>query len=584
MPSSTSLLETEETEPEIPPLVQAFAGVGLDDHGAQSQTEPQESLLHSRPASHFSLLGTVLDLQPLPLRKPPLEEEEEDVEEADEAVIAEETDSSTTLLAQAQVPALGSVMLPGMEAPETVLLYSGGLEDPTAQQVPGMMLPLGYGEPGFEIEQPPLARRKSVNTTECVAVPSSEHVAEIVGRQGCKIKALRAKTNTYIKTPVRGEQPVFVVTGRKEDVAMAKREILSAAEHFSLIRASRNKAGPLTGTGPGLPGAPALAGQTTIQVRVPYRVVGLVVGPKGATIKRIQQQTHTYIVTPSRDKEPVFEVTGMPENVDRAREEIEAHIALRTGGSAEAAADDNDFHHNGTDVSFEGAAPAAGGGAGCVRMTPSYRNDSSSSLGSGSSDSYYGGRVADYSPGSPFNSNNNNNGGGSFWFGETLLPLGSDDVAALEPAGFEALAVAPGPAPHPVLWSPFEQGVPLFEGRGHGALQQDSQPGTPRLSPTFHESLEHPAARRFPAYGPTLSSSGDSTASSSPPDSAGSGGAYRGRQDCVRCLESEITAALVPCGHNYFCMECASRICQSPEAVCPVCHTPVTQAIRLRNM
>ena len=40
------------------------------------------------------------------------------------------------------------------------------------------------------------------------------------------------------------------------------------------------------------------------------------VGPKGATIKRIQQQTRTYIVTPSRDKEPVFEVTGLPENVE----------------------------------------------------------------------------------------------------------------------------------------------------------------------------------------------------------------------------------------------------------------------------
>lgn len=51
-------------------------------------------------------------------------------------------------------------------------------------------------------------------------------------------------------------------------------------------------------------------GTITLQVRVPYRVVGLVVGPKGATIKRIQQQTHTYIVTPSREKEPVFEVTG----------------------------------------------------------------------------------------------------------------------------------------------------------------------------------------------------------------------------------------------------------------------------------
>ena len=66
-------------------------------------------------------------------------------------------------------------------------------------------------------------------------------------------------------------------------------------------------------------------------MRVPYRVVGLVVGPKGATIKRIQQQTSTYIVTPSREKEPIFEVTGMPDNVDQAKREIEAHIALRTG-------------------------------------------------------------------------------------------------------------------------------------------------------------------------------------------------------------------------------------------------------------
>jgi RNA-binding protein MEX3 len=80
--------------------------------------------------------------------------------------------------------------------------------------------------------------------------------------EGCKIKALRAKTNTYIKTPVRGEEPVFVVTGRKEDVAAAKREILSAADHFSQIRASR-KGG--VGTGPAQP-AP-VPGQITIQVR-----------------------------------------------------------------------------------------------------------------------------------------------------------------------------------------------------------------------------------------------------------------------------------------------------------------------------
>ncbi|TDG39259.1 hypothetical protein AWZ03_014318, partial [Drosophila navojoa] len=192
--------------------------------------------------------------------------------------------------------------------------------------------------------------KKSQNMTECVPVPSSEHVAEIVGRQGCKIKALRAKTNTYIKTPVRGEEPVFVVTGRKEDVNKAKREILSAADHFSLIRASRKPS--IEGSNSGISGSgksgslamgivaraqsgpPCLPGQITIQVRVPYRVVGLVVGPKGATIKHIQQETQTYIVTPSREKEPIFEVTGLPENVETARKQIEAHIALRTGNSA----------------------------------------------------------------------------------------------------------------------------------------------------------------------------------------------------------------------------------------------------------
>ena len=107
---------------------------------------------------------------------------------------------------------------------------------------------------------------------------------------------------------------MFVVTGRKEDVGLAKREILSAAEHFSQIRASRkNNINSTLAFGQIVANTP---GQTTISVRVPYRVVGLVVGPKGATIKRIQQQTRTYIVTPSRDKEPVFEVTGLPENVE----------------------------------------------------------------------------------------------------------------------------------------------------------------------------------------------------------------------------------------------------------------------------
>lgn len=78
---------------------------------------------------------------------------------------------------------------------------------------------------------------------------------------------------------------------------------------------------------------PLLPGQVCKKVTVPYQVVGLVVGPKGSTIKRIQHNTQTYIVTPSRDSQPVFEIQGMPENVEAAKNEIENYIQLRTSYS-----------------------------------------------------------------------------------------------------------------------------------------------------------------------------------------------------------------------------------------------------------
>ncbi|KAJ0019765.1 hypothetical protein NQD34_007334 [Periophthalmus magnuspinnatus] len=602
MPSSTSLLEAEEGESEVPPpLVHAFTGMGLEDSSTPEQQDADENLsFHPHhhhnlpPVSHFSMLGTVLDLKPLPsLHRSPSEEDLSGDEDA--GGVGECPSGGSLLLAQAhrhhQQQQHLQAGLEHTSPVETVLLYTGDEREDSGMSTVARLQSGVFGDPSYEAESSLLNRRKSVNTTECVAVPSSEHVAEIVGRQGCKIKALRAKTNTYIKTPVRGEQPVFVVTGRKEDVLMAKREILSAAEHFSLIRASRNKAGPLTAvTGPG---APALPGQTTIQVRVPYRVVGLVVGPKGATIKRIQQQTHTYIVTPSRDKEPVFEVTGMPENVDRAREEIEAHIAMRTGtcGPIETpGADNNDFQFNGTDVSFEGSLTPLGLGEGGwlqsasslnagsilalsiennqrmksninngVRMSSTYRNDSSSSLGSGSSsaDSFYNGNrgVADLSPTCLFNANSNNNnnsnGGSSFWFGEGVLPMGSEDLVSLgsgSSSGFDPLTISTAPAAFSPaqgqIWSPFID-PPTFQTLDT-RQSQVSQPGTPRLSPTFSgpDALEHPLAQRvqrrpfsasgaldaqrFPSCGSTFSSSSDSTASSSSSPPALTAGGSRG--------------------------------------------------------
>lgn len=283
-------------------------------------------------------------------------------------------------------------------------------------------------------------------------------------------------------------------------------------------------------------------------------MVGLVVGPKGATIKRIQQQTHTYIVTPSRDKEPVFEVTGMPENVDRAREEIEAHIAMRTAGNVDTSVDDDDFHYNGTDVGFESGSNRAwlfsGFNNGSFHSNAAgYRNDSSSSLGSNSSESYYSGKgsgVADLSPGST---------GGTFWFGDTQLPLGSEDSA-----GYDGLTMT-APSTNP-LWSTFDRG-----GTSLPTTPRLSPSLLTRLSPSLPEALDHPLVRlvqensqSLPAFGPAFSPSSDSTGSSSPPDMR-TFPKHSQVPPCVRCGDN--VAALVLGGQNLVCLECSNSILQS---------------------
>lgn len=225
MPSSTSLVEADEGESEVPPpLVHAFAGMGLEEHnGTQSQTPEQadESLPHHHyhfsSVSNFNFLGTVLDLKPL--HRPPSADEGTITvapEDEEQEVVADSSSSGSSLLAQAHLsrhlpPGPGcSVVPPGLETPqvETVLLYNGDDRDdgvlgggggssslpPTGSMV---LVPPGvYGEFGYEAEPSLLSRRRSVNTTECVAVPSSEHVAEIVGRQGeCAVWTLFLASN-----------------------------------------------------------------------------------------------------------------------------------------------------------------------------------------------------------------------------------------------------------------------------------------------------------------------------------------------------------------------------------------------------
>ncbi|XP_021365645.1 RNA-binding protein MEX3B-like isoform X2 [Mizuhopecten yessoensis] len=500
-------------------------------------------------------------------------------------------------------------------------------------------------------------KRGSANMTECVPVPSSEHVAEIVGRQGCKIKALRAKTNTYIKTPVRGEEPVFVVTGRKEDVNAAKREILSAAEHFSQIRASRRNSSvssvsstttPTNGTtlttGPPSPNAP---GQVTIQVRVPYRVVGLVVGPKGATIKRIQQQTHTYIVTPSRDKEPVFEVTGLTENVEKARQEIESHIALRTGGLMDSQNED-DFRSNGVDSGFHELNGSGGEFNGYnkspngVNGTCAFNNMHNALNGScppQDANIFSFPPVNTSAKISEFASNGNGFGNGFNGFNMYDNDEGIGGSPSFDPI-----------LPPSYMWGEYNDNrnstlVSLFSTTSTSTnmpRRSSSLNGGHRLSPTLTDSpspphsgigsgsdrsspsppSDHALVRRIRSdplasvtttmFGATPSTTFTPTSSEDAPvisctstltvppiasvvdvSLARNGGITcpvsvptlngRPRRQCFMCSESDIVAALVPCGHNLFCMECANLIVEKPqlERSCPVCQQAPTQAIRI---
>lgn len=351
-----------------------------------------------------------------------------------------------------------------------------------------------------------------------------------------------------------------MVTGRKEDVGRAKREILSAAEHFSQIRASRKSSlGALLGAPPGPPAS--VPGHITIQVRVPYRVVGLVVGPKGATIKRIQHQTHTYIVTPSRDKEPVFEVTGLPESVAAAKTEIQAHITQRTGVYP--------FCMNNEEKDL---------------LEALCRGGLTSILG-----------VLDGAPGSGANTTNgmvtgttNGKAGGSNGSSGAFSSSGSCSSSS-------SSSGAPGLNDLVAIWNAGmerDEGLgesPSFESQAAAAAAAAANAAVVAASANSASSIWS-----FPGVTlPSRPSPPTSASPASPTDSllgTGSAGNLLSRalsptvRECIVCGDKDVSTALVPCGHKNFCVECGHRICvSSPEPTCPICTKPVLQALRIIN-
>lgn len=341
---------------------------------------------------------------------------------------------------------------------------------------------------------------------------------------------------------MRGEDPVFIITGRPEDVGSARKEILSAADHFTQIRARRASAHSL-------PVERAMNvednNRVTIMVRVPYRVVGLVVGPKGGTVKRIQQLTNTYIVTPSRDKDPCFEVRGSPDNVDRAKKEIESYIALRTGGSPEA---EPDYYQQGT-----------GGVETFFNSTMNIMNRRLSEPGKTGMEQAF--LRHDERRMSPLSS--------------AVFSAEHDQVVTPVPDHHDHLVPMSAPAlPSDRVFdfSSFNEGLQCINSPPRPLavnLQARDGPKPHPPSPTY--SWE--------------SNSSDGLSMNSPKQKTMPQALFHGgvsSQSCCVCHDKQVVAALVPCGHNLFCMSCASYVAEYVRR-CPVCQSQVNNALRIHT-
>ena len=346
-------------------------------------------------------------------------------------------------------------------------------------------------------------------------------------------------------------------------------------------------------------------------------------------------------MTPSRDKEPIFEVTGLPDNVERAKREVEQHIALRTGGIFDPTHPElTDQFLNGfgnTNSLFSPTGSSSGGSFSSLLdhnhpVNPlcqrSHSVDSYSYL---SGQSTASSKFSDLSSAgtSPFNNNNNNNNNNNAFFCDTVIPSPTADIEN----GINQFDPAPG-SPAPSLWphmmvprsvapmsravgpqqtlstiptSTRSMSVNAFPGQENGEAPGHirrllSEPGTDashELQSTYsHFNGTTITSTVQSTIGPEASiidmtkvNTSDGESQSSSPDwmtSSISSSKQNGlaqqvpaiKSQCFVCNTGNVEAALVPCGHNLFCMECADQV-KDTEGDCPACQKKVEAVLRI---
>lgn len=248
-------------------------------------------------------------------------------------------------------------------------------------------------------------------------------------------------------------------------------------------------------------------------------------GQKGATVKRIQQVTKTFIVTPSRDKEPYFEVRGTPENVERARKEIESYIVLRTGECKDDEQDNLCSPNLSADLLAQQMQQ-------CQLMDSQYP---AASLFSPNGNPGPLGDGLEF-PAAKGNRNFDGSCGQVKWNNAV-------------PTVFTGMQFTPPD----ISYQPMS--VPLFTPERSSSLGTG---GPPPLSPT----------------GSYESNCSDGLGTTSPKQSP------LVPRACYMCKAVVGMATLVPCGHNMFCQTCAHYISCSSGS-CPICSAQVNNVYHM---
>lgn len=161
-----------------------------------------------------------------------------------------------------------------------------------------------------------IPKTNGYNIIREVRLPSEKHVAQVVGKEGKKIKKIIRDTNTYIKSPKIGEEPIFKIHGFWKKVNEAELKILLISKNYSYMEEIKNN-----------PIVEEKTQELTIE-----KFFSLIVGKNKYNINEIGLKTNTRIISPPNQVEPYkLIIIGSIENIKLAWKMIKDYIHTLKG-------------------------------------------------------------------------------------------------------------------------------------------------------------------------------------------------------------------------------------------------------------